>query len=597
VTALLLVMPTVTWVESFEEIRASALYFQNWLLGFHAIDYLASEDNPSLVQHYWSLSVEEQFYLLWPILVLATTILAIKMRMQLERVFSVTLVVVFACAFAFSVAYTNMNSTMAFFATPTRAWEFAAGGLVVVGERWIARIPAQWRSAVSWLGLALIIACCFWINGSRVAFPGWIAVAPVAGAALVIMAGTPATRGSTRALLSARPIQWLGECSYAIYLWHWPLIIIAPWLLRHDLTWWDRAAIVALTLLAAWMSKRWVEDPFRTGTLLSRHTWRAYGFAALAMCVVASSTTALLDYREQKNRDELATAILAIDAGEPCVGAEAIIEASCTSPFARPASLDPASAAADISTISGCQQSAAAVKVKFCTVGDQNHPSATIAVVGNSHALRLVPALEQYGSSRHWKIILAAGTDCLGLTTAPVLPGHPTTPCEKWSQDLQNKLLALPDLSGVLFASHDDAQTYLAGPNAGADAVAAASRQVVTSWTKFHSRGIPIVVTGDVPGTRPNSAPACVAASRSNDPCAIPRASLSLSNMESSLASANPDLVTELPLDKYFCDARLCHALIGGLIVYSDSHHLTTAYSRSMGRYLGKDVATAFGLT
>lgn len=594
-TVLLLVMPTVTWTGNFEEIRASALYVENWLLGFHAVDYLAAEANPSLVQHYWSLAVEEQFYLAWPILVLAAAIVAARLRTHVMRVFGVVLVLVLIGGLALSVVYTRVNPQMSFFATPTRAWEFAAGGLVVITGEWISHIPPRWGAAVSWAGLAVIVACCRGIDGTRTAFPGWIAVIPVAGAALVIAAGAPVTRFSTRRLMSARPLQWLGACSYSVYLWHWPLIIAAPWLLRHGLTFWDRLAIGAVTIAIAWASKRWVEDPLRTGPVLNRRTWVAYGFAALAMCVLALSTTAVDHHRLQKNRVGLTAEMQAI-ATDPCHGAAAVIKPGCASPFAWPPGLDPAVAAADISTINTCQQNVAAVKAEFCTLGVQKNPAATIAVVGNSHALRLVPALEQYGLQRHWKIILAAHTDCLGLTTAPVVPGHPADTCERWSQDVQSNLLALRDLSGVIFASHKDAQTYLAGVSADQAAIAAADRQVIASWMRFHLKGVPIVVTGDVPGTRPDDAPTCVAMADADDPCAMPRSSAPLHNMESSLAAANPDLVTVLPLDKYFCDAHLCHALIGGLIVYSDSHHLTTAYSRSMGEFLGADVAAAFGL-
>ena len=153
----------------------------------------------------------------------------------------------------------------------------------------------------------------------------------------------------------------------------------------------------------------------------------------------------------------------------------------------------------------------------------------------------------------------------------------------------------MPGLTGVVFATHVDAQLYLAGHRAPPAAVDAARGQVLDTWSALRARGIPVaVVVEDVPGLRPESAPECIARSRSDhDPCALPRDQVVRPNLVTALAESHPRLVTYLRLTPYLCDPSLCHALIGGVVVYSDSHHLTTTFSLSLSPYLGPQVAAA----
>jgi hypothetical protein len=155
-------------------------------------------------------------------------------------------------------------------------------------------------------------------------------------------------------------------------------------------------------------------------------------------------------------------------------------------------------------------------------------------------------------------------------------------------------LLTTPGLTGVIFASHVDAALYLAGPSAAPSAVAAAESHVLASWRALRAKGVRVLVTGDVPGMRPDNDPDCLAQSTErNDPCSVDRRSVVKGNLLTRLAQLHPDLVTYVGLTRYFCDARSCHAIIGGVVVYFDSHHLTDTYSRSLAPYLGPRIAAA----
>ena len=238
----------------------------NWLLGFDAVDYLAAGNAPSPVQHYWSLSVEEQFYLVWPLLIVGALALTARSATPEVRMRRIRWLLggVFVASLGFSVVLTPKRPPLAFYATPLRAWEFAAGGLLAVflndAHR---RVRPAVRAIVSWLGWGTVIGSTFLILGTRVQFPGWVALIPVLGALCCISGGDPAVRWSPRPLIRQRSVQWVGDHSYSIYLWHWPLIIAAPWILGEKLTSPAKLVIAVLTLGLAAASKRLVEDPVR----------------------------------------------------------------------------------------------------------------------------------------------------------------------------------------------------------------------------------------------------------------------------------------------------------------------------------------------
>ncbi|MCU1602898.1 MAG: hypothetical protein JWO22_3607, partial [Frankiales bacterium] len=235
-------MPRVTWQNNLTQIGASAVYLQNWVLGHDAVDYLHAEDSPSLAQHYWSLSVEEQFYVFWPLLLGLAVLLARRLgRLSSRSAIVLVLATVAVASFVVSVLMTRSNPPLAFFATQTRAWEFGVGALLTqIPKGWAARL----RPALAWVGLAVVVVSCVRLSGSH-AFPGAIAAVPVLGAALFLL-GEDRTSGP---LVSNRVVQWLGDHSYGIYLWHWPPIVAAPWVLGHRATLPAKVAILVGTLL------------------------------------------------------------------------------------------------------------------------------------------------------------------------------------------------------------------------------------------------------------------------------------------------------------------------------------------------------------
>jgi SGNH domain (fused to AT3 domains) len=263
----------------------------------------------------------------------------------------------------------------------------------------------------------------------------------------------------------------------------------------------------------------------------------------------------------------------------------------CTRPYARPPHLDEAFAAAD-GPGEACLQNFDAGSPALCTVGRTTAPSRTVAIIGNSHAWRLVPALALYGEQHGWKIVVATRINCLGLTTEAVSSHGASPNCLSWSASVRRQLLSLPHLDAVIFPSYRYAEDFTSGRDASPSQLADVQQRVLAGWRAFARHGTRVIVTSDVPGMRPTPDPQCIAdSSASYDPCAVSRASVVRPNPTSLLAQRNPELASYLPLTQFFCDTTTCHALIGGVVVYFDSHHLTTTYSRSLARYLGAGIA------
>jgi peptidoglycan/LPS O-acetylase OafA/YrhL len=586
-------LPGATTQTTIQESMASALYVQNWYLAHKAVDYLAAEGSASLVQHYWSLSLEEQFYFLWPLLLLACAVLARARSWPLRTSVAWFLVLSGGASLTLSGIVTPRHPSFAFFATPVRVWEFAAGALVAV-------LPAltagrRSRSLLTWLAVTTIALSTKYIDGSS-GFPGLIAGVPVASAALLLALGCDRDAAPAAGiLLRNRVVQWLGDHSYSLYLWHWPLVIAAQWIGEEDAGSARRIAILAALPVLGWLTKRYVEDPVRIGRKWSRGTFRSYALAVALTVLVLSLGFAYRYHLAASSLSAAAAADKKIAQGERCYGAAAIVDPlGCPQAFAKPPNLDLAFAVSDLGPNSKCQASGSSRTPVWCEFGNTTNPAAVIAVVGNSHALRLVPAMEEFGRNRNWKILLAAKVDCLGVNAEAVAGQSPGDPCLSWTRQVQQRLHATPGLRAVLFASHRGAKFMVAGPSPTDEGLHAVEQKILDTWARLKAKGISVVVTEDVPGTRPYLAPECIAKSRAPmAPCTMPRSEVVWDNLLSRLAKRASSLADYVPLAPYFCDDNKCHALVGGVVVYSDSHHLTGTYAKTLGRYLGPALEVA----
>lgn len=267
VVAMLIFVPQTVWEMNVRQMLGALFYVENWVLAADSVDYMAENNEPSMVQHYWSLSIEEQFYIVLPVVLLGAYFLFKRFRrnqsgrgIDPHNVFIGTLGALLLGSFIFSVVYTGHSAAQAYFVTPTRLWEFAAGGLLAMLPAATA-LPHRTRNLLGWAGVACIVVAAFTFSGDT-AFPGYTALLPVIGALLFIRYGATQTATGVYWWASRLPALRVGDWSYAIYLWHWPLIIIAGYQLD-SFTWPMKLGVIVLTVVLAAASQRWIEDPFR----------------------------------------------------------------------------------------------------------------------------------------------------------------------------------------------------------------------------------------------------------------------------------------------------------------------------------------------
>ena len=273
VAAFVLVSP-LRLIEILQDAVASALSVPNLLFAVRETDYLAGTA-PSPFQHFWSLGVEEQFYLVWPALLLAVFLIARRSR----RVLMTAIAVVTVASFVACVLTTTDAPSLAFFSPHTRAWEFGVGALIAGGAALLTRVPAAVARALTWVGLAAILLAALTYSAD-LAYPGVAVLLPVLGAALVIGfgggtrgaaaidgGGGPGSVGGAASLLARRPVQFVGAISYSLYLVHWPILVLVHERLGlgEPLPLHVGLAVVVVSVPVAWLLFRFVETPFRTG--------------------------------------------------------------------------------------------------------------------------------------------------------------------------------------------------------------------------------------------------------------------------------------------------------------------------------------------
>lgn len=594
--AALVFLPKSLLQQTLYEIGASALYFQNWILAGSSVDYLGADNKPTLAQHYWSLSVEEQFYLAWPIMILIALWVASKFRpndRSNQRAIWIALSAVFVLSLAFSIYETARSQPSAYFVTPTRAWEFAAGGLLAFLPAWVVsvsrpRLDHTLRLVAAWSGLALIVYAALRFDASTV-FPGFIALIPVIGATLLVYAGQQEAKWTPGSLSKFRPIQFAGDTSYAIYLWHWPLITVAPFVVGRDLTATGKVGIILITMLLAAATKYFIEDPVLRAKKLTVRRAPSYAFMGVGMIAI-TSVVFIASF-------QLATAVGARAAGMEqagvCLGAGAMsAQNDCADPFVVSATVDPGYAASDMywnagsALASGECKPAAGALLSTCELGDTTDPKLTIAFIGNSHGEHMVEPLALASDAQGWRLIPRVRARCAGFESASEIEVRSQDPslaadqaeCYEWGYAVVDSLIERDDVDAVLITSR--------GVSANPESAAKVERLLDSGKT--------VIFLGDSPDLPGHATAAeCVEASDSaNDPCSWVPDDLNAKNAATAAAFGVPFI----DISSNFCspDER-CHVVIGGLITYFDNNHMTLDFSRTLAPFLAEHVAASLG--
>ncbi|WP_326560066.1 acyltransferase family protein [Micromonospora sp. NBC_01796] len=589
-----LLLPRFRWAETGWDVVASGLWVMNWRAAGAGGDQVGADAFASPTQHFWALAVGAQFHLIWPVLLLGLGLWAARRGGSTRRWLLIGAGVVALPSFVWSVVYSNGATAAAFFVTTTRAWELALGAGLALLTRAPVRLTGPVASVLGWGGLAAIALAAL-LLGEATPYPGVAALLPTLGAAAVIAAGGT---GPGR-LLSLRPVRAVGAVALPLYLWHWPLLVLANARFG-DLHPVGALAVLLAAAALAVLTHRYVERPLRTpgfsapwqagqalrigllgtttavvaGLLFQLTVWPppppnpATGLAAPpasasptpAPAPSAPQGAAVLGDEPRSNK-----------AGEPVDRVEKIVPEPAKAGDDRPEGYD-----------DKCLTPAQESKVRSCVYGDQES-AFTVVLAGDSHAAQWLPALEPIARANKWKLVTYTKESCplLGAAVARAKRAYPS--CTEWNRSVRTRLTGddQPQLLVTSSAAHTlFADGYALTGEYGRTELIGSFRE---TWSELADADLPTIVLRGTPQPG-RDVPECVTGHRQ-------RLTECTAKRETALAGIGPvqekaasglDGVHLINLNDAICPAARCAPVIGGILVYRDNEHLTASYAASL---------------
>jgi hypothetical protein len=522
-----------------------------------------------------------------PLLILGVGAIARRARGPRHPILIGLVAVLTAVSLAYGVWFT-MWSSAAYFSTFTRAWEFGVGALV-------AFLPAarSWRSMATLVGLAAIVTSAVLFSSST-PFPGTAALLPVLGTGLAIWAG----RGTFLARAGAfTPVAMLGRTSYAIYLWHWPLIVLVPFATGMPLTIWQKLAIAAVALALAWLSTTFYEDPVRFSPrlLAGRRQRTVAAWTAAGMAVVLVVSVGALAVQARAQADAQATYAAAVDVvtGSTCFGAAAMDPAlqPCDVPAAEVFIPSLVGLVDDDDNRPECWSSVRSAEFNVCTLGPADHTK-HLLVIGDSHSNTLLGAYERIADERGWRIDVAGHAGCY-LTTVQLNAPDATVQaaCDTWRASALELVRTSTEID-ALVVTRSSVATLAIPTLEGETGDAAQVRGMREAWAQRGSERIPVIVIRDNPAM-PTTTHACL---EQHGPalaaqCGQPRDEVLRADLQADAAAQSPNAHV-VDLSHLYCGADACEPVVGGTVVYRpDGNHLTATFARTLAPFLGEGIA------
>ena len=563
-------LPPPRWEDTIIEVLASAFYVENWRLAWLAVDYFGAENAASPVQHFWSLSIEEQFYIFWPLMMMAAG-LALRRFADLRLAVLMPLLLITAMSFSASVVVSEIRPEAAYFLTYTRIWELGLGGVLSIAV--LPGVSLRVQETMRTIGLAAIMLAAF-AYSSDMAFPGYAALLPTLGCALVIAAGTGGDAGSASKVLAVRPVQYLGDISYSVYLWHWPMVVFAGYYVRDGMTLSLGLMLIAAAIAFAHLSKRFVEDPIRYSDM---NTKKAFAFVTgiTVSCIIGAlaiyhhvALQFINDYTDSSQYPG-ARAFLA--------GAK-VPDVDIPMPPLVFLKKDKAEVYKE-----NCHVSREDTALTPCIYGPGT--GMKVVLMGDSHAANWAPALIAKADEMGWRLETHTKSACPVFRGTIEKSGRPYLHCDKWRENLLRYLHAAPpDL--IVFAQSRFQKLVATTGRKSRDEVAAA---VASVWRELLALGIKVVAIRDTPNL-PFKPGACIA----RDPDCYAEQSKVLGDDDPILIAH--DLVPEVPvinMTDAVCRNGKCPMVVGNVIVWRDGGHLTASYSRSLAAVLAARIDEA----
>ncbi len=553
-------LPTSQLQPIWRQTWASLLYVQNWELMRSSVDYYARDDALiSPLQHFWSLSVQGQVFILWPLLLASTAFFVRRHRSRTRAVLTGLFLVVLVGSLAWSVYETSVRQQVAYFDTTARLWEFALGSLVALLLPSI-RMPRAIGEVLTWAGLVGMVTCGLVIDVAG-GFPGYFALWPTLCASAVVVGGS--TGGSAARLLAWRPLRALGSSAYGLYLVHWPLLV--TW---RSVTGDTHASflaglcIIVCSIVLAYLLTRFVETPVRSWQWGAASSLR--GLALVATCV-ALVAAPLAGWQVAEARR---AAKIEAEASRDNPGARALergynFEANPGAPtLPLPSRVDREWVVLDEPCAGALKPSRADIAEACTQRSGVDRPARTILAVGNSHTQQQLGALLPLAEENSWQVAAILRGAC------PFGPRAGDAGCRAWNETVLDEILRIrPDA------------VFTIATAAKADA---ADEQLVPGIAEYvrqlHEAGIQVIAVRDNPRFTDNMLNCTL--SRGVEACSRPLSDvLAPSNPAAALAPLGAEIID---LTDRTCPDEMCSTVVGNVYVYLDDNHLTWTYAESL---------------
>jgi peptidoglycan/LPS O-acetylase OafA/YrhL len=607
--ASLVVLPLVRAVEVLKDAVWAAFFAANFRFASVGTDYFAHTEPASPLQHYWSLSVEEQYYLVWPLVLIA--LLAIWRRhggVPSRRALSLVLTGAIAVSLAWSVHATWASPTAAYFSTATRTWELGIGSLtavLIVGRHW--RLPPLLAHLLAWGGIGTILWATL-VFDAHTAVPGWIVAIPVIGTAVVLATGSTSAGRDTWVfkLLSIRPVRTIGDWSYSMYLWHFPVLRLAE---EHfgerRLTHGQLLVTFVVILVLSALSYRFVEEPFRRGQGPLGNRWRAIAIYPAGLVIVLAVSAGGRVYVDHElggghhasiTTAEFHSAKLSKD---PHV---ALVEASVLAARqhrAIPSDLSPPllGLRQDTASLGDCDYRTGTHQL--CPNGDTTaHRS--IVILGDSHARAWSPAIDAIGAKYGYATYSLVYSGC-PANQAPQMSWDTRRPWQECLDFRQWALTAVQQLHPALVVIANSALAPIAGPGGTLLGYQSDRSQFISALTDglgaevslLQADAGKVAVLGNTPQL-PRETGVCLSSRNVNlGDCLFRPAKVKATIQKDFLARARSEGALVVDALPWFCAHGLCPSVIGNTIPMRDKEHVTPEYARELADPLARKLGLA----
>ncbi len=558
--------------------RAAIGFYENWQLISASADYAQQDNSVSPFQQFWALAVNVQFYFLFAVVLWAGIALLVLRRRNdnpqlLRQVFIGIAGTVFAISFAYSVYRTSTNQAAAYFDTFARLWEFMAGSLLFllmhkgVRNRRVAQI-------LGLLGLLLLLSLGAFFDLSRL-LPGFLSLLPVLAACAIIASSWV---GAEPIVLKWKPVLVIADSSFALYLWHWPLLVFYRHQVGQDVSLVAGLGIITVSLALAVITTKLIEDPVRKARELASSWWKTLTASAtllLIPVILLTIWTARIDSADSEAQIAIeqltAQTNIGNKSGNADVAEQLLADESSVEPeFAQkiPTNIDdlvphPSVALDDFSGrayAEGCSQSIKGEGIVVCEFGNPEARK-TIAVVGGSHSQQWVEAAITAAELSDARVLAYIKSSCL-FTDNTVDEFKMDPSCESWNDEIIEILTRdRPDL--VLTIGTRERE--------GIEMIPAG---YIARFQQLSEAGVKVLALRDNPRTGTLS-PKCLE-KRGLDGCYIDRDEYYVPFTD--LNAPNIPGVEFMDLADLYCGPKICEAHDGIITQYRDSHHLTNTW-------------------